>query len=112
MRKDYEYVYKATSLCFTTTKAGDKWLEDIVNGEDFVKMTKMDPVVEVLSILQSEYVLVEKGKLATVESLKESLRKTFRAYGNYKPKPIEQCVEEAVKLWGSGSIGVKLVIWD
>lgn len=111
MRKDYKYVESATDLCFTTTETGDKWLEEIVNDDGYDSSGE-DVTVDVLGILQNEYVLVEKGKIATMEMFKVSLAKSLREYGGYNEERIGWCLEEAEKLWNDGHIGVKLVIWD
>lgn len=113
MRKDYEYVKSATDLGFSTTKSGDKWLEEIMGDEELNK--KKDATVEVLSVLQNDYVLVEKGEIATMPEFLKSLRKWFEEHRDecsYTDDDIESYIMEAELLWKDGHIGVVLIIWD
>jgi len=102
MRKDYEYVDKATSMCLTTTKKG----EDVLNKlSDEEIENSVKPTTAALIIVQNDYVRVPDG---SINEWYDALKKTCKDKG-YK---LDLTFSDFQLLIAEGLVGLRKVVWD
>ena len=102
MRKDYEYVDKATSICLTTTDKGSKKIEELLKADKEINTT-----VDTLGFVQDEYFFIESSK--TMDEWYESYVKQYKE----EMKGITDITkEEFIKLFTDGYMSIHKVIWD
>lgn len=104
MRRDYEYVDRATSICLTTTEKADRMLDKLTT-EELEDADQKRPDLEVLLSVQSEYFEVE-GSLT--EMMKEFKKEHERFFG----VKIALDRETWNRLWVDDLLTVRKVIWD
>ena len=119
MRKDYDYVKKATDLCLTTTTKGDELNDELVHEIIEQELRKPDPwelsLIETLNYLQNYYVSVESEEPLNVwyDALVNHYTEEFGcthcgAQHSEPPTPYTYFK----RMWTKGLLTVKLVIWD
>lgn len=104
MRKDYEYVDKATSICLTTTKAGDKVLNDL---PDEVLMKGGIGLYDLMLAIQNEYFI-----LKSESSMREWYEEYYRLYEEMFEGRTVTTWDQFVDAFTMGLVSVKKVIWD
>lgn len=105
MRKDYEYVDRATAMCMCTTRLGDERLEPLTHpGVEVPKSI----AVEILLTIQDEYILVEAGGITSwVIAIQEYRRKE-----HLEEIPVEDLHAVMAKMFADDLIGVHKMVWD
>jgi hypothetical protein len=102
VREDYEYVNKASTICLTTTSLGQAFLDTFASAE--LEATGVNPLVDLLLLVDQEYVEVEGG----LDTWLPSVNKAEQEYGS-KPVVTRKTLVEALD---KGYLGIHKVIWD
>lgn len=105
MRKDYEYVDKATDLILATTDKGDKVVEEI--SDKRISDGSITGTEDMLISLQNDYCIMEVNS-DMVGWFKEFVEDYTHHFGA-KP-PIIWC--EFVQAFTEGLVTIKKVVWD
>jgi len=105
MRKDYEYVDRATAMCMCTTRLGDERVEQLTHpGVEVPKSI----AVEILLIVQDEYIRVEDGGITSwVAAIQE-----YRKENHLQEIPAEDLHAAMAMIFAEDLIGVHKVVWD
>ena len=104
MRHDHAYIARNTDLCLTTTEKGDAYCEALPD-KDIEEL--MNPLSEMLLLVQNEYVLVEDG--SGIDGWILAIRRIYtEQFGNVDPGITKETIIEALS---KGFLGLRTVIW-
>lgn len=106
MRRDYDYIDKASDLVLTTTDEGSKWLAN----EKFEKLEYMPGVpgdVDMMLCVEDTYMILSSGK-SMQDWYEEYVRQYAREYEASTPTTFEQFKDVFVR----GHVTIRKVIWD
>lgn len=107
MRKDYEYVDKATSICLTCTLEGGKLAERTLNNLPKDGSLELDGTVDLIFAIQDEYYKVRDDV-----SLKEWYDDYCQQYWEVFEAKTNTTWEEFAKAFVDGLVTIYKVIWD
>ena len=112
MRKDYDYVDKATAIEITTTREGDAYIDSFGLSDPNVyveDVTTKYPEVDLLMFLQDEYVTIEGTDDITIRRMFETVVEYFRS--NFECE-CPYTLDMFVRMFENGYVGFKKIIWD
>ncbi len=108
MRKDYEYIDKATSICLTTTKKASKKLNELLKEVTETKNPAAEAKLDALGTVEEDYFYVESNK--TMDEWYEDFVIQYAEFLDGQQTKITR--EQFLGLFVDGYMTVQKVIWD